>query len=83
MYYDDDIESIEASEVSEIYMCEYGININLQRSIPMINDGIKLVVRRLLYMMYLKYRNTGVKASSLVGDVLKIHPHGDLGLGGE
>lgn len=81
MYYDDNIESIEASDVSETYMCLYGTNINLQRSIPMINDGIKLVVRRLLYMMYLKYRNTGVKASSLVGDVLKIHPHGDLGLG--
>lgn len=82
MYYDDNINSIEASDVSETYMCLYGTNVNLQRSIPMINDGIKLVVRRLLYMMYLKYRNTGVKASSLVGDVLKIHPHGDLGLGG-
>ena len=79
-YYDDDIENVEASEVSELYMCEYGININLQRSIPMINDGIKLVVRRILYMMYLKYRNTGIKAASLIGDVLKIHPHGDLGL---
>lgn len=82
MYYDDNIESVESSEISEQYLCTYGININLQRSIPMINDGIKLVVRRLLYMMYLKYRNTGIKASSLVGDVLKIHPHGDLGIGG-
>ena len=81
-YYDDDIESIEASDVSETYMCEYGININLQRSIPMINDGIKLVVRRILYMMYLKYRNVGVKGTSLIGDALKIHPHGDLGMGG-
>ena len=61
MYYDDDIESIEASDVSEAYMCLYGTNVNLQRSIPMINDGIKLVVRRLLYMMYLKYRNSSVK----------------------
>ena len=59
MYYDDDIEAVEASEVSEIYMCEYGININLQRSIPMVNDGIKLVVRRLLYMMYLRPRHEG------------------------
>ena len=82
MYYDDNIDSIEASDVSETYMCLYGTNVNLQRSIPMINDGIKLVVRRLLYMMYLKYRNSSVKASSLVGDVLKIHPHGDLGMGG-
>jgi DNA gyrase/topoisomerase IV subunit A len=81
-YFDDDIESVEASDVSEIYMCEYGININLQRSIPMINDGVKLVVRRILYMMYLKYRNVGVKGTSLIGDALKIHPHGDLGMGG-
>lgn len=77
----DEIESIEAAPWAENMMCTYGININLQRSIPMVSDGIKLVVRRLLYMMYLKYRNEGVKASSLVGDVLKIHPHGDLGLG--
>lgn len=81
-YFDDDIEGVEASEVSENYMCTYGININLQRSIPMINDGIKLVVRRILYMMYLKYRNVGVKGTSLIGDALKIHPHGDLGMGG-
>ena len=81
-YYDDDIENVQASDVSELYMCEYGININLQRSIPMINDGIKLVVRRILYMMYLKYRNVGVKGTSLIGDALKIHPHGDLGMGG-
>lgn len=73
-------EFVEASDVSELYMQIYGININLQRSIPMVSDGIKLVVRRILYMMYLKYRNTGVKAASLIGDVLKIHPHGDLGM---
>ena len=80
MYYDDDIEAVEASEISEQYMQIYGININLQRSIPMVADGIKLVVRRVLYMMYMKYRNSGVKAASLIGDVLKIHPHGDLGM---
>ena len=82
MYYDDDIEAVEASEISEIYMEIYGTNINLQRSIPMVNDGIKLVVRRLLYMMYLKFRNTGAKASSIIGEVLKIHAHGDLGMNG-
>ena len=80
MYYDDNIESVESSEISEQYMQIYGININLQRSIPMVADGIKLVVRRVLYMMYMKYRNSGVKAASLIGDVLKIHPHGDLGM---
>lgn len=81
MYNDELIGSVEASDISEWYMEIYGTNINLQRSIPMVNDGIKLVVRRLLYMMYLKYRNSGVKASSLVGDLLKIHAHGDLGIG--
>ena len=78
--FNDDIEIVEVGPWAENMMCQYGININLQRSIPMINDGIKLVVRRILYTMYMKYRNTGIKAASLIGDVLKIHPHGDLGL---
>lgn len=82
MINDEVINSVECSEVSEWYMQVYGININLQRSIPMINDGIKLVVRRILYMMYLKYRNVGVKGTSLIGETLKIHAHGDLGMGG-
>ena len=79
----DDIENVEVGPWAENMMCQYGININLQRSIPMINDGIKLVVRRILYMMFLKYRNaaSGVKGTSLIGDALKIHPHGDLGMG--
>lgn len=81
-YDDDNIDYVEVAPWAESMMCQYGININLQRSIPMVSDGIKLVIRRMLYMMYMKYRNEGVKASSLVGDVLKIHPHGDLGLGG-
>ena len=53
--YNEEINSTEASDVSEEYLCIYGVNINLQRSIPMVSDGIKLVVRRILYMMYMKY----------------------------
>lgn len=78
----DNIPSVDLVPLSTEYMCLYGINVNLQRSIPMVSDGIKPVVRRILYQDYKQYRNTGVKAAVLVGDVLKIHPHGDLGLGG-
>ncbi len=49
------------------------------------DNSEKRAVRRdiqLHNMMYLKYRNVGVKGTSLIGDALKIHPHGDLGMGG-
>lgn len=81
-YGDNNMDIYEAAELSEQLMLIYGTNINLQRSIPMVADGIKLVMRRILYQTYKNYRNTGVKAAVLIGDVLKIHPHGDLGMGG-
>lgn len=72
----------ELAPLSTDYMCKFGININLQRSIPMVMDGLKLVVRRILYTMHKNYGTNKVKVSVSIGDVLKIHPHGDQGLGG-
>ena len=72
----------EIADLSENYMMLYGVNINIQRSIPMINDGLKPVVRRILYIMYKNYRLNKVKASVAIGQLLTIHPHGDQGMGG-
>ena len=73
--------SMDLSELAEEYMCLYGININLQRAIPMIADGLKPIIRRILYIMYKNYRNTKVKGSVAQGQVLTLSPHGDQGLG--
>ena len=60
---------------------KYAKEIILDRAIPDVRDGLKPVLRRILYAMY-KAGNTWdkgyIKCAATVGDVLgKFHPHGD------
>ena len=52
---------------------------NMRRHINDIKDGLKPIHRRILYTMYKKGITPGKieKSTGIVGDVLKIHPHGD------
>lgn len=61
-------------------MFRYGIETNRRRMVPEVRDGLKLVQRRILDVMYInepcatKY----VKTAAVVGTVMKkSHPHGD------
>lgn len=72
----------EMGDLSTQMMMLYGLNVNIRRSIPMLGDGLKPVIRRILFVMYKNYRNTKVKVAVAQGELLKLHPHGDLGLGG-
>ena len=72
----------ELSLLATNYMGLYGVNINLQRSIPMVTDGLKPVTRRTVFQLYKNYKMNKVKASVVIGDIQKIHPHGEGGLGG-
>lgn len=60
-------------------MYKYGTNVILARAIPDIADGLKPVERRTLYAtaMIAKSTKSFTKVLSLVGDIVKIHPHGD------
>lgn len=78
----DNVQDEELAPIATNYMMLFGININLQRSIPMITDGLKPVVRRILYLMYKNHRTNKVKVSVAIGELLTIHPHGDQGMGG-
>ena len=81
-YGDANIPDVELGPLSMKYMCSYGVNINLQRAIPQVQDGLKPVQRRILYQLYKYYRNQAkVRVSVLMGKVMEIHPHGDQGLG--
>lgn len=81
-YGDSNIPNNELGPLSEKYMSIFGVNINLQRAIPQVQDGLKLVQRRIMYQLYKNYRNTAkVRVSVLMGDVMKLHPHSDMGLG--
>lgn len=81
MYGDANIPDVDLGPLSEMYMCLFGVNINLQRAIPMVQDGLKPVQRRFLYQMYRFYKNTKVRVNVIMGDLMKLHPHGDQGLG--
>jgi DNA gyrase/topoisomerase IV subunit A len=78
--FNDNIECQEIFPLATKYMMLYGVNVNLQRSIPMVSDGLKPVFRRILYAVWKNYRTNKVTVASAIGDTLKFHPHGDLGL---
>ena len=74
-------ENVELYPIAERYQCLYGVNVNLQRAIPDVYDGLKPVHRRLLYTMIKNYPRHGkASVATLGGEVLKYHPHGDLGM---
>ena len=76
------ISEVELAEQSAEYMMLYGVNINLQRSIPHVIDGLKPVIRRILYMVYKNNKMDKVKIAVAIGEVMKLHPHSELGMGG-
>ncbi len=70
-------------EIQASYL-EYAMSVIVGRALPDVRDGLKPVVRRLLYAMYDGgYRpDRGYsKCSRVVGEVMgQYHPHGDLAL---
>ena len=72
-------KSIE--EMLQTNMGNYSFNINLFRAFPNVNDGLKIVARRVLYGMGEMKLTPGVqhrKVAGVVGKVLAdTHPHGD------
>ena len=80
-YGDENIPDVDLGPLAMRYMCLFGVNINLQRAIPMVQDGLKPVQRRFLYQMYMFHRTSKVRVNVIMGDLMKVHPHGDQGLG--
>lgn len=67
-------------EISESYIA-YAMSVIVSRALPDTRDGMKPVIRRILYAMYdmgLTHNAKFKKSAAVVGDVLgKYHPHGD------
>ena len=78
-YEDNQIPSLELGETSIHYMNLYGINIVLQRAIPMLVDGLKPIHRRIMWAMYRTARGNSLKVATITGETLKFSPHSDLG----
>ena len=57
----------------------YGKAVNTSRAIPFDLDGLKPVYRRIIYSLY-KMSDSNHKTIAAIGEILKIHPHGDASL---
>lgn len=75
------IDEMDLGEFDTRNMTSHGFNRNLQRNIPLLNDNLKTVHRRLLYAMaQMGLWNTKpyTKCAGVVGETMKkFHPHGD------
>ncbi|HIE15080.1 TPA: DNA gyrase subunit A, partial [Candidatus Bathyarchaeota archaeon] len=71
----------EVSEEMKKSYLDYAMSVIVSRALPAIEDGMKPVQRRILYVMNkmgLKPNVQTRKSATVVGDVMgKYHPHGD------
>ena len=60
---------------------EYASYVIRDRAIPDIEDGLKPVQRRILHTMKEADDGKFSKVANIVGDTMKLHPHGDASIG--
>ena len=62
------------------WFLDYSSYVILQRAVPHITDGLKPVQRRVLYTMFKIDDGTLTKVATIVGETMKLHPHGDASI---
>lgn len=60
---------------------EYASYSILDRAIPELRDGLKPVQRRILHTLFEVHDGRFHKVAGVVGDTMKLHPHGDASIG--
>jgi len=70
------------NKVPRLYK-DYGQYINRYRSFPLIQDGLKIVERRILYSLFEIAKDHYVKSAKVCGHVIgNYHPHSDMSVAG-
>lgn len=62
------------------WFLDYASYVITDRAIPYLEDGLKPVQRRVLYTMKKMDDGRYNKVASIVGETMKLHPHGDAGI---
>ncbi len=62
------------------WFLDYASYVITDRAIPYLEDGLKPVQRRVLYTMKKVDDGRYNKVASIVGETMKLHPHGDAGI---
>ena len=63
------------------HFVDYASYFILDRAIPDIRDGLKPVQRRLLHTLFVMNDGRYHKVANVIGDTMKLHPHGDASIG--
>ena len=71
---------LKVPDLYEKYYLEYASYVILDRAVPSILDGLKPVQRRILATMFKLNDGRFHKVASIVGDTMKLHPHGDAAI---
>lgn len=78
-----DVKIVDAEKYCRADMIVYGMNVSVMRQFIRLEDGLKPVVKRLLWTMYhdhdLSPEKRLVKVPEFLGHTSKYHPHGDIG----
>ena len=72
---------VKISGMYEEWFLDYASYVNLERSIPDLQDGFKPVQRRIMQSMKDLDDSRYNKVANLVGHTMQYHPHGDSSIG--
>jgi len=74
-------ESTAVSGMYEDWFLDYASYVILERAVPMIEDGLKPVQRRILYSLKKMDDGRFHKVANVIGQTMQYHPHGDASIG--
>jgi len=81
--FDEKLTEVEIQDKLESDYLDYSVYVIHDRALPRVEDGLKPVQRRILYSFY-KQNSTPTssykKCASIVGDCIKLHPHGETSI---
>jgi topoisomerase IV subunit A len=72
---------VKLSGMFENWFLDYASYVILERAVPMLEDGLKPVQRRLLHSMKELDDGRYNKVANIIGHTMKYHPHGDVSIG--
>ena len=63
------------------YFLDYASYVILERAVPMVDDGLKPVQRRIFHAMKQMDDGRFHKVANIIGQTMQYHPHGDAAIG--
>lgn len=66
----------DATDTISDAMMSYSASVLLDRALPVLQDGLKPVQRRIMFIYYLDKIDKLTKSATVAGRVMRVHPHG-------